>query len=136
MHPNYATIPVMPKNDEPRYNAQGQLLCYVTAKNTGQPCRAIAMRGQRVCRIHGGSSPQAKAAAKRRLLELVEPAIARLAEEVDKADTARDRLKAAEMILDRTGFGKEMKVELDEMKFLLSERIREIKKRKEQDGDA
>ena len=117
----------MTKNSEPRYNAQGQLLCHVTARGTGQPCRGIAMRGQKVCRIHGGSSPQAKAAAKRRLLELVEPAIARLAEEVDGADMSKDRLKAAEMILDRTGFGKEMKVEFDDVRDLLVERLRALK---------
>jgi len=36
-------------------------------RQDGQPCRAMAARGANVCRVHGGSAPQVKAAAKRRL---------------------------------------------------------------------
>lgn len=35
-------------------------------RSDGQPCRNVAARGQDVCRFHGGSAPQAKAAAVRR----------------------------------------------------------------------
>src|SRR6266542_3662831 len=40
--------------------------CTATAKATGWRCRHRPMRGQRVCRHHGGSAPQAKAAVERR----------------------------------------------------------------------
>lgn len=41
-----------------------------TAKRTnGEPCNAYAVKGLRVCRVHGAGSPQARAAAKRRLAE-------------------------------------------------------------------
>ncbi len=37
----------------------------------GNPCRQPPMAGQRVCRMHGGKSPQAQTAATRRLAEAV-----------------------------------------------------------------
>ena len=41
-----------------------------TAKRTnGEPCNAYAVKGLKVCRVHGGSSKRAKAAAARRLEE-------------------------------------------------------------------
>lgn len=42
--------------------------CKGTAKSTGKPCQLDAMRGSMVCHKHGGSAPQVRAAAKRRLL--------------------------------------------------------------------
>lgn len=42
-----------------------------TAHRTdGEPCRKVRMRGQTVCASHGGSAPQNRAAAQRRLDEL------------------------------------------------------------------
>lgn len=38
-------------------------------RSNGEPCRNRPMRGQDVCRNHGGASPQARAAAERRQLE-------------------------------------------------------------------
>ncbi|MFB8182622.1 hypothetical protein ACFC8N_42865 [Streptomyces sp. NPDC055966] len=44
--------------------------CQRRSKNRdGAQCGGIAMRGQDVCHFHGGSSPQAKAKAKERLVE-------------------------------------------------------------------
>ena len=34
---------------------------------SGRPCRAHPIRGARVCRVHGGSAPQVRRAAERRL---------------------------------------------------------------------
>jgi hypothetical protein len=36
-------------------------------RSNGEPCSKWPMKGQRVCNTHGGSSPQAKAAAERRI---------------------------------------------------------------------
>ncbi|MER7927035.1 HGGxSTG domain-containing protein [Streptomyces sp. NPDC096057] len=38
-------------------------------RSNGEPCGNRPMRGQTVCRKHGGASPQAKSAAERRQLE-------------------------------------------------------------------
>ena len=44
--------------------------CQRRSKNReGAQCGNVAMRGQDVCRFHGGASPQAKAAAQERLTE-------------------------------------------------------------------
>lgn len=42
--------------------------CHARRKN-GQPCGNWAMLGQRVCRMHGGASPQARQKARERLIE-------------------------------------------------------------------
>lgn len=51
----------MPKDDRPR--------CKATAKNTGKPCKNVPMRGQTVCRLHGGATRHSRAAAQRRLAQ-------------------------------------------------------------------
>jgi hypothetical protein len=41
---------------------------HCTARKTdGEPCKAWAMRGTKVCRVHGGQAPQVQAAAAERL---------------------------------------------------------------------
>ena len=47
-------------------------------KRNGEPCRAMAARGANVCRVHGGSAPQVKAAAQRRIANALEAAATRL----------------------------------------------------------
>lgn len=42
--------------------------CTAKSKQTGLPCKNRPAPGSNVCRFHGGATPQAKAAAKRRLL--------------------------------------------------------------------
>lgn len=44
-------------------------LCTAHSKRTGKPCTQPAIRGGSVCRMHGGSAPQVKAAATWRYLE-------------------------------------------------------------------
>ena len=55
-------------------------------RQDGKPCGQIPMRGQRVCRKHGGKSPQALAAAERRLarMEIQETVHAALGDRPDK----------------------------------------------------
>jgi len=52
--------------DELRFD--GQRRCW-GRKSTGAQCGQIAMRGQNVCKIHGGKAPQALAKAEERLTE-------------------------------------------------------------------
>lgn len=57
--------------------------CVATVKSTGARCTRNAIKGGSVCVVHGGSVPHVIAAAKRRLLEASEPAIARLVEIIE-----------------------------------------------------
>ena len=82
-----------------------------TAHNrAGAPCGKFSMRGQTVCRNHGGSSPQAlaKAAAavelaELRLRNLAPRAVAELESLVTSATSEQVRLNASRDILDRAG---------------------------------
>lgn len=76
--------------------------CRATSKTTGEQCGKLAIMGGTVCRVHGGAAPQVRDAARRRLLDLVAPAIVALAEIVESSDE-RARLAAARDILDRCG---------------------------------
>lgn len=115
-----------------RYDDQGRRLCGAKRTN-GQPCRAPAMAGQRVCYKHGGAKPSARRAARLRLMELVDPAVATLAREMVQADSSRDRQSAANSILDRAGIARTVKeVSVEESRALLIERIRAIKARAEE----
>ena len=80
--------------------------CIAKANRTGERCRAAAIKGGTVCRIHGGGAPQVKKAAKERLLELVEPALAELRKIVMNPKTDDSvKVRSIQIILDRTGYG-------------------------------
>lgn len=57
------------------------------------------MRGQTVCKMHGGMAPQSLAKAEELMKSLVRPAIATLSELIAKQDLA-----AAKYVLDYAGF--------------------------------
>lgn len=80
--------------------------CTATANRTGERCKAPAIKGHQVCRVHGGASPQVIKTAKERLLELVDPALAAL-HAILSDETTDDpvKVRAALGILDRTGYG-------------------------------
>ncbi len=75
-----------------------------TAHRTdGQPCQASAIRGGTVCRSHGGSASQVREAARRRLLELVDPALVRLDRIIRESNDERIVLAALKEVLTRAG---------------------------------
>lgn len=128
MHPGTSSAPS--PSEPPRIGPNGQRLCGARRTN-GEPCNAPAMTGQRVCRMHGGSSPQAKRKAALRLVELIDPAIATLAREMVQADTSADRQRAANSILDRAGVPRVTKeIGVDTSREVLLTRLREIRKQK------
>lgn len=96
-------------------------------KTNGEPCPQWAMRGQKVCRTHGGASPQAQRRARMRVIELLEPAVAVTARIMaDNNAKDADRLRAAESILDRGGMPRGVEVNVDEAREILRLRLREI----------
>jgi hypothetical protein len=88
----------------------------------GKPCNNYALIGATVCMIHGGGTPMAKAAARKRLMMIFEPALM-VAYEImmDDLNEPEVRLKAALAIIDRCGHGPNMKLEVDDRRRDLSE---------------
>jgi len=75
-----------------------------TAHTTGgDPCRNPAIRGANVCRHHGGSAPQVREAARRRLLEATEPVLAEMIRLALDEKDPRVRFQACKDVLDRVG---------------------------------
>ena len=80
--------------------------CHAHSSRTGLPCKRWAVPGTTVCSIHGAGAPHVKEAARRRLEELILPAIATLRRLINSADTDATALAAARDLLDRVGMGK------------------------------
>jgi hypothetical protein len=85
--------------------------CAAHSSQTGEPCKKAAIRGGTVCASHGGQAPQVKKSARERLAELVEPALEGLHTAL-KSGEIPSIVKAAQIVLDRTGFHPSKAIEL------------------------
>jgi hypothetical protein len=77
--------------------------CSARISDGSRPCARWAINGSTVCATHGGQAPQVKKSAKERLAELVEPALKGLHKAL-KSGEIPSIVKAAQIVLDRTGF--------------------------------
>lgn len=101
--------------------------CTATSVQSKERCKRKSIPGGKVCVIHGGRAPQVQRKAKLRLLELVDPAIATLAREMTNQNAKpSDRLRAADSILDRAGWGRTQKIEGSDAREALLQRLLEI----------
>jgi hypothetical protein len=83
------------------------------AKNRqGNPCARRPIPGGTRCKLHGGGSPNAKAAARRRLLEAVDPILTVMLDLAYNDPDSRVRLAACRDILDRVGLNEPRQVEV------------------------
>lgn len=76
---------------------------------SGDLCTRARVKGAAVCPSHGASAPHIKRAAQRRLLELVEPTMARMEELSKQSDHLPTARHAAKDLLDRAGVGENLK---------------------------
>jgi hypothetical protein len=90
--------------------------CTAISKTTGERCLRSSALGQFVCDMHGAKTPAGIQAAKERMAMLLEPALEVLyratrqappCEHCGRSDADRDpgAIRAAQIILDRAGFG-------------------------------
>jgi hypothetical protein len=93
--------------------------CTAHSSRTSDRCKKASILGGSVCRTHGGSAPQVKRRAEERLRELQFPALSSLADAIVADAHQLDRrggiitlgpdhavrLRAATVVLDRTGLG-------------------------------
>lgn len=76
--------------------------CTAHRKN-GDQCKNAAIKGGNVCRVHGGSAPQVKAAALRRIQEAADPIAAEMIRLAQQAESETARIQAGRDLLDRAG---------------------------------
>ena len=106
----------------------GAIRCRAKSRQTGERCKQAAMSGGTTCRYHGGLAPQVRRAAKLRLLELVDPAIATLAREMTNQQArAADRIRAAEAILDRAGHPRQVQTTAEDAREMLLQRLMQLR---------
>lgn len=107
--------------------------CHATNRR-GDPCGAYAIPGGTVCTYHGGAAPQVQRKASLRLLELVDPAIAVLAREMDNPEaSAGERIRAAENVLDRAGYPRRVTTDVETAREMLIQRLNELRERRAAD---
>ena len=100
------------KRPKKRTRAPVSVTCSAIKRN-GKPCGLPPIRGGTVCHKHGGSAPQVRAAANRRLIEMVIPAMKELHKIINREDVAdADKLKAISMVLNRTGYSERQQIDI------------------------
>jgi hypothetical protein len=82
-------------------------------RTNGEPCRAWAIHGGRVCVVHGGKAPQVRLSAEQRIRDLVDPSLNRIQKAIADDDNPQLALAAARDILDRAGYKATEKVQQD-----------------------
>ena len=112
----------LPNGDMVRFDEQSRMLCKAKRRD-GELCKAPAVTGMRVCKLHGAKSPQAKQAARIRFADMAAPAMAKTFQLMMNANSENTQLSAASSILDRTGYGRQQVVEAADAKHLLYQRL-------------
>ena len=82
-------------------------------KKNGERCKRPPILGGSVCPTHGGSAPQVREAARRRLLAASDWLMAELLKIAKSGESEGVRLAAVRDALDRAGFGAQQKVHVD-----------------------
>jgi hypothetical protein len=81
---------------------------------SGEQCRNASLRGQRVCRYHGGAARQSKAAARRRIDEHADPLVRAMIEIAQADDVSpATRVAAIKDLLDRADITGKTSIEVE-----------------------
>ena len=93
----------MPNQDNKKRVQTDPVYCSAR-KTNGDPCRRRPIKGGTVCATHGGSAPQVKEAARRRILAAQDRAAAMVIQVMEDPETPHAvKLAAAKDLLDRGG---------------------------------
>jgi hypothetical protein len=105
----------------------GQPRCTAWSSQRHHRCERAKTPGATVCASHGSSAPQVRRNAQLRLLNLVDPAIATLQQEMNNPkNNSSDRQRAANSILDRAGMARRTEVDHGVAQALLVQRMQEM----------
>ncbi len=86
--------------------------CSAHSVRTGKPGRRNAICGGNVCPAHGGRALQVKEAARRRLLDMIDPALKKLWDLIEQDENLAVSLGAIKAILGRAGIDRKASLEL------------------------
>lgn len=125
--------PRPPQSEELTYH--GAPRCTAKSTQSGERCKKARIPGTNVCGTHGGRAPQVQRKARLRLLELVDPAIAKHARILATTQDEKVALKAVEMIYDRTGMGRQQEVSVADAREALREKIYEMRNKQLEDDE-
>lgn len=114
---------------------ESKTVCTAKRRN-GEPCLNYAIRGAKVCRMHGGSAPQVRAAAQVRILMASDLAAKKLVD-LMQSPTVDDRVKlsAAKDLLDRANLAGTQNVEIGVTKRDFSDVTADVVMDLDWDGD-
>ena len=87
--------------------------CSAKSKQSQKRCKRHAIPGGSVCIIHGGGAAQVIAKARQRILEMVDPALARLGQVIRDPESEASSVRAARDVLDRAGLKPVDKLQLE-----------------------
>jgi hypothetical protein len=87
--------------------------CKAHSSRTGEPCKLPPLKGQDVCRSHGGAAKQCRQAAQRRLDEAADRMAKELLGIAYGAESEAVKLAAVKDALDRAGLSPKHAVELE-----------------------
>ena len=106
----------------------GRARCTANSKGSGERCKnPPAVPGAKSCRFHGGGGPIVRAAATRRMLELMDPLLVRLHQIVADPEAAdRDVIRIWENVCDRFGWPRGVEVNADEVRAAIEQRLAEL----------
>lgn len=112
----------LPNGEMVRFDQYSRMLCKAERRD-GELCKAPAVTGMRVCKMHGAKAPQVKEAARIKFADMAAPAMAKTFQLMMNADSENIQLNAASSILDRTGYGRQQVVKAGDAKQLLYQRL-------------
>ena len=126
-----ATDPMgLPDPSDDPYGLTEQVLARIprpkcrATNRRGEPCGRYAIVGGMVCTTHGGRAPQVRDKARLRLISMIDPALNVLADVMANPKAAdADKLRAANSVLDRAGYGRIATLDIDAARDVLTERI-------------
>ena len=105
----------------------GRTRCTANSKQTGLRCKNRVIAGARTCRFHGTAGTQARAAATRRMLDLMDPLLVRLHQIATNPEAAdRDVIRIWENLCDRFGWPRGVEVNADEVRTAIEQRLAEL----------
>lgn len=106
---------------------KGYRRCTANAKGSGDRCKRAPIPGGTVCNMHGGGSPSARRKGQNNLMEMLDPANARIARIISNPNTKdTDLIRIWENLLDRLGYPRNMEIGVEDIRDQILNAVAEV----------